>query len=595
MHGDLVTIVKDGRLVLTAEENLCKEDVVVVQAGDLVPADLKLVEAVGLEADEFDITGEILPVYKNVDEHEGFLYMGSRVTKGIGKGMVIATGEQTEFGRILKQRWENDPPERLHIFQKSSLRILWLLLPAFLVLFAKGVNVVAFAALLLAASFLLVILQNDAYFKHLIVSDEKGKFEQLNIQIHDLQALESLSEIDMICFDKTGVLTTRSMEVKRVYYGDRAEDLDPLQYADIPSELVIMGCALCNEILFLEKMDLANPIDKALIAFSQKNGVDLQKLHAQYKRVYDQPFDSENRSMACGFEREDHATYFFMKGDPAVIVNKCTHYLTSTGATRCVNFDFLTNTTMNIETINHTGGTVIALAYSPELSEHPPANLIFLCLLQLENSLQPGVRELIRHVSEQRIRSVLLTGDRAETAARVGVECGIAKDPRRTLTGRTIQYMALAEIARQSAYCSVFARLLPSQKAVLVRMFQQGGHSVVMIGDGTNDGLALKAADIGISFLKNSSPFARRLSKILINELPDMLTLIEGSHRLNRRIGNLETIRLLAMVGVLLSVYGCVFAWFIFNGRIDVWLMTIFQLPATLFPVDLHFLQFLAN
>ena len=171
MHGDLVTIVKDGRLVLTAEENLCKEDVVVVQAGDLVPADLKLVEAVGLEADEFDITGEILPVYKNVDEHEGFLYMGSRVTKGIGKGMVIATGEQTEFGRILKQRWENDPPERLHIFQISSLRILWLLLPAFLVLFVKGVNVVAFAALLLAASFLLVILQNDAYFKHLIVSD----------------------------------------------------------------------------------------------------------------------------------------------------------------------------------------------------------------------------------------------------------------------------------------------------------------------------------------------------------------------------------------------------------------------------------------
>jgi P-type Ca2+ transporter type 2C len=405
---------------------------------------------------------------------------------------------------------------------------------------------------------------NGAYFKHFLISDGKKKFEKLNIQIRDPQALESLSEIDMICFDKTGVLTTRNMEVKRVYYGDRVEDLDPPQNADIPSELILMGCALCNEVLFLEKMDLANPIDKALIAFAQKTGIGLQKLHDQYKRVYDQPFDSENRSMACGFERGDHEIYFFMKGDPAVIVNKCTHYLTSTGATRRVDFDFLTNITMNIETINLTGGTVIALAYSPEVSEHPPENLTFLCLLQLENLLQPGVREMIRRVSEQRIRSVLLTGDRAETAARVGVECGIAKDPRRTLTGRTIQYMALAEVARQSAYCSVFARLLPSQKAVLVRMFQQEGHSVAMIGDGTNDGLALKAADIGISFLKNSSPFARRLSKILINELPDVLTLLEGSHRLNKRIGNLETIRLLAMAGVLFGVYGCALALYYF-------------------------------
>jgi len=234
--------------------------------------------------------------------------------------------------------------------------------------------------------------------------------------------------------------------------------------------------------------------------------------------------------------------------------------MTSTGVTRKVDWDYYSNNASNIGRINQNGDTVIALAFSSELSEHPPAKLTFLCLLQLQNSIQPGAREMIRSVSNKRIRSILLTGDRAETAGRVGVECRITNNPKMCLTGRTIQNMAWTEIARQSAYCSVFARLLPSQKGALIRLFQQEGHYIAMIGDGPNDGIALKAADIGISFVKNNSPIARRISKILINELADVLTLIEGSDRLNRRLGNLEVIRLLAITGLLVGMYAYIVA-----------------------------------
>jgi magnesium-transporting ATPase (P-type) len=180
-------------------------------------------------------------------------------------------------------------------------------------------------------------------------------------------------------------------------------------------------------------------------------------------------------------------------------------------------------------------------------------------LLQLENPLQAGVRETIGELTENGIRSILLTGDRAETAVRVAKECGITREPTAYLIGRTLDRMETQEIVRQSAYCSVFARLLPSQKGFLVRILQQHGRCVGMVGDGVNDGIALKATDVGISFTDNSSPVARRLAKILINDLTDLSRPIESAHRMKRRIGQVKMIRILIITISLLGVYTCPF------------------------------------
>ena len=558
MTGNLVTIVRDGKLVNIDEDNLSKHDMVVLQTADIVPADLKLVEANGLEVDEFDITGELLPVLKRVGV-DVIIYMGSRIIRGTGKGVVVATGGQTEFGKILSQSVEQNRTYKFQFIEKKYLGLVLLLLPAFIIQVTQSNNAIGVITLYLLLSFFLILLQNNELFKYLSVSSELNSLRSFNIQIRDTIALERMSHVDILCLDKTGVLTTRQMEVKNIHLAGGISNADDLStIAESAFHWIKIACALCNDVLFFEKLELANPIDKALISFAIKEGVDARELFLRSKRIYDKPFDSENRYMICGFELDDKEQ-FFAKGDPGVILGMCDRYMTATGDRKKMDFEFLGLNLSSMQAINRSGDTAIALAYTTDTFDITSKNYTFLCLLQLKNPLQPGVRETVKSVTEKGIRSILLTGDRAETAGRVAKECSITKASTMVLTGGTIERMELKEVARQASYCSVFARLIPSQKGVLIRLLQQKGHFVGMVGDGLNDGIALKAADVGISFLKNSSPVARRFSKILINDLTDLLRLFEGAERIKWRIGQLRSLRIFMIVSLLLSSYMWIF------------------------------------
>jgi Ca2+-transporting ATPase len=557
VQGNLVTIIKEGELINTDEDNLRTDDIVVLQAGEIVPADLKLVDARGLEIDEFEITGEILPVIKKVDDQDGMIYMGSRVVRGTGKGVVVATGEQTENGRVLAQGWEQNKPYEFRIFKKNYLALIGLVLPAFIIQFVLSNNDFGVIVFYLLLALILMLLQNDALFNYLLVSNELNNLRRFNIQIRDARTLEGMNEIDLIGFDKTGVLTTREMEVKNIYFADKILDSDNVFHSleESTAHVVKIACALCNDVFYFEKMALANPIDKALISFALKNGVNVKELLQQYKRIFDEPFDSENRYTASGFAF-DNNVYYFAKGDPEIILRMCNYYITATGAKKKVDFGFWLLNNSTLDAISQDGDTAIALAYTSNITDETPREYTFLCMLQLENPLQRRVREIIREITKRGIRSILLTGDRADTAARIGMASEITRNSRAYLDGRTIEGMELSEVARQSEYCSVFARLTPSQKGVLIRLLQQKGHCVAMVGDGPNDGIALKVADIGISFVEKSSPIARRLSKILINNLADLLRLIESAHRIKWRSNRLRLLRTLLLAGSLLSIYG---------------------------------------
>lgn len=404
----------------------------------------------------------------------------------------------------------------------------------------------------LLLAFVIILLQNDELFMDWLISNEVEKCRQDHIQIRDTTAFKSLNQVDVVCFDKTGVLTKRQMDVKNVYYGD---SLPKGSDKARQSNFINIACALCNDVLFFEKLDQANAIDKALISFAEKNGIDMKSLLSQSKRIYEKPFDSENRYMVCGYKLKDSGVYYFAKGDPDIILKMCDTYLMESGQKKTADFDFLILNNENIRSINQRGNTSIALAYTSGSTSAPPSKFTFLCMLELENSLQYGVRDIIRQITDKGIRSVMLTGDRAETAVNIGKVCGITKNLEIYLIGSVIDRMALAEVARQSDYCSIFARLLPFQKGIMVRLFQQKHHYVAMIGDGPNDGIALKVADVGISFVKNSSPIARMLSKILINKLSDLLRLIEDANRIKRIAEFLKVIRILTLMAILIGLY----------------------------------------
>jgi Ca2+-transporting ATPase len=470
----------------------------------------------------------------------------------------VATGEQTEYGQIFKQRWEQNQPYKFRLLDKKYFWPTMLYLPAFVIQLSHSNNPTLVIVIFLLFSFIISLLQNDDLFKYLIVSNESKKLERAEIQIRDIEALERMEGVNIICFDKTGVLTTRRMNVKNICFADRIFEAasGSLALEEFTGRLVNIVCALCNDVMYYEKVDLANPIDKALIAFAQKNGIDLKEMLLRYQRIYDKSFDSENRYMACGFETRDAERHYFAKGDPEVVSRMCSHYLTSAGTMKKVDYEFWSTIKTGVDAIIQSGDTAIALAYKTgNRSDNSPKEYVFLCLLQLENSLQPGAEDIIRKISEKGIRNLLLTGDKAETAAKIAAESGITSGLKAVLTGRSIEGMEWTEVARQAAYCSVFARLTPSQKGILVRQLQQTGQCVAMVGDGPNDGIALKVADVGISLVNNSSFIARNLSKILINDLADLLSILEGSLKIKKRIEQFKSGRIFIFVFFLLGIY----------------------------------------
>lgn len=556
MTGDPVTVFKGSKRIEMDEAGLRKGDLVAVQAGDLVPADLKLIEAHGLEVDEFELTGEILPLVKKADDDEGKLFMGSRVVRGTGIGIVSASGDQTEFGKILKEESAQNRPFELRIFSKKALLPIAFLIPALIMYWARTRDLSFGFILFIGIAVMLIFLQSDRLFAHLLFSFEQRKLKRANLEIRDLRILDTLREADILCLDKTGVLTTRRLDIRKVYFADRILEADEVMQVlnGQVAHVLRLAFALSNDSHYYDKINQANPIDKALIAFAQKTGVDIQDLFQRAKRVYEKPFDSENRYMGSGFEIGDQKLYF-VKGDPEIILKMCTGYQTSNGAQKQFDSEFWTGNQKNLERISENGDTAIALAYAEGDAGDIPESYTFLCTLQLENSLQPGARELVSKATQLGMRCILMTGDRAETATKVGEKSGITKNSRIVLTGRLIDRMALSEVARQTSYCSIFAELLPSQKGVLIRLLQQNGHGVIMVGDGPNDGIALKVADIGISFLKNSSPIARRLAKVLINEISDIVALIESTANVKKRAHSLKLIRILTIVGSIAGMY----------------------------------------
>ncbi len=537
MKGDMAAAVRDGKVVIIAADDLRVGDLVLIQAGNTVPADLKLLETSDLEVDEFEITGEIIPVPKSANPQKDIRVLhGTQVLRGHGKGVVVAAGENTEYGKVLKQSDRHTGSKSTRTGKIFPL-LLILLLPALLIALRSydGRTVFLFASGVLV--FLLLVIQKDTLIKPFLVRYVKRKLLGQNIFLNQAEVLDEIRNVDVFCFDKTGVLTSRDIKVGEIFIGG---DLSVNDCGTRPTvrETIMTGCALCHDLAYHQTLGLANSLDRALMSFAEENGTNIDETMHQYQRIYHKPFNSEERYMACGF---DHGIsgerIYFAKGDPEVLLRKCNSYVTAFGERRPMDFSFLSAVRIKIEEMSRDGSVVIALVYSERSWAKPAAEYAFLCLFRLENPLKPEAKAVLHELSAKGFRNVILTGDRTETALRIVAETGIEDPPRFYLTGANINRMPLSEVARQCEYVSLFTRLSPSQKGIITRIFKQKGHGVAVIGDGTNDVIALKAADVGISFVERSSPVAKRAAKILINDLSDILRIIEAARHARRRFG----------------------------------------------------------
>jgi Ca2+-transporting ATPase len=527
--------------------------VVLLEAGNVVPADLRLTEAVQLKVDEAMLTGESVTVEKATDALEGLelplgdrknlAYKGTVATTGRGRGIVVATGMETELGRIaamLDTGLELRTPlqKRLTAFSRRlALVILALCALFFVVGLLRGEPVVL---MFLTAVSLAVAAIPEALPALVTISLALGarKMVRLRALIRRLPAVETLGSATYICTDKTGTLTQNQMRAEEVWLaGHRRRDWrgDGLQKG---WQALFQAVALCNDAHARRDGTVAgDPTETALLLAAREAGQDKSVVEVAAPRLKELPFDSERKRMTT-FHGQNGGVVAYTKGAPEDVVERCTARVDEDDEETAIDVRAVLATA---ERMAADGLRVLAVARRrwaalPDAEEAAPleSGLVLLGLVGLQDPPRAEAAEAVRLCQSAGITPVMITGDHVVTASAIGRQLGILPEGGAVMTGSELAQLSDEDFGERVEHVRVYARTDPAQKIRIVRALQTRGEFVAMTGDGVNDAPALKAADIGVAMGKSGTDVAREAASLVL--LDDNFATIIAAVREGRRI-----------------------------------------------------------
>jgi len=554
MLAPRANVLRDGERDSIESEALVPGDIVLLEAGDKVPADLRLLTAHGMSVQEAILTGESVPVEKHtrpaaenapLGDRSCIAFSGTLVTSGQGKGVIVTTGNHTEIGRIsglLSEVETLTTPlvAQMGVFAKW-LTILILLIAALLLTYGYFVGHHDFAEMFMAVVGLSVAAIPEGLPAVLTITLAVGvqAMARRNAIVRRLPAIETLGSVSVICSDKTGTLTRNEMMVASVLShrhlfaleGDGYTPKGTLKLEDThvaPSEHAVLeelarAAALCNDATLREHEGIwkveGDPMEGALLAFAGKMDVDVRKEQAVWTRTDAIPFDAKHRFMATlNHDHERHA-FVFVKGAPEQILAMCHDQRSLEGKTQALDIDYWNQ---KAETIAARGQRVLAFAVKPMQPEHTVLEHSdvagTLTLLGMTGMIDPPRLETIAAVAECHgagIRVKMITGDHAKTAAAIGQQISL-QNPEKVLTGSDLDGLDDTALRQTVLDCDIFARTSPEHKLRLVMALQSHGMTVAMTGDGVNDAPALKRADAGIAMGMKGSEAAKEAAELVL-------------------------------------------------------------------------------
>jgi len=530
MAAPNATVLRDGREQVVPARTLVPGDIVLLRAGDRVPADLRLIEAVNLQIEEAALTGESLPVEKTaaitlppsvpVAERKNMVYAGTSVSYGRGRGIVVATGMQTEFGTIATmlqtiETGRTPLQENLDQVGHTLARVALVIVAVITLLgFWRGQPLVEMIIFGIA---LAVAVVPEALPAVVTISLAIGvqRMVKRNALMRRLPAVETLGSTSVICTDKTGTLTKDEMTARRVFVAGRWWEITGSGYEPVgefrcDDHLVLPDEAVCQ---LLRAATLASdarvvyrdqrwqvqgdPTEAALIVAAMKAGLVVDDLVANAPRVAEIPFSSETKRMIT-LHHEHGETVAYAKGAPEVIVAACRHWLTPHGVAPLSLADRET-ILQAAQTMAESALRVLAIATkAPATLSDAEHDLTFLGLVGMIDPPRAEAKTAIQTCQTAGIRVVMITGDHPLTAAAIARELGLLVNGR-VITGSELDTLSDEEFARIVDTIDVYARVAPVHKLRVVTTLQQKGYVVAMTGDGVNDAPALKKADIGIA------------------------------------------------------------------------------------------------
>ena len=510
-----VTVRRDGTERDIDSSALVPGDVVLLQQGDIVPADARLVEADSLEVDEAALTGESVPVEKTTGqidaetplaERENMVYKGTNVTRGRAVAVVVETGMETEVGEIatalIGVEDSRTPLQRDldQLGRRLGMGVVALsaLVVALLLIEGRGLVQAGLTAVSLAVA---AVPEGLPAVVTLTLALGVRSMADENALVRTLPAVEALGAVDVVCTDKTGTLTEGEMRVQTAWIDDRVVSID--EDDDRLDRLFEIG-AVCNDATTEE----GDPTEQALVVAAADRGIDIEACRENRPRRDEVPFSSERKRMATV-----HDDVVYVKGAPGVVLHRSTRILGPEGPTE---LDAETRSDIEAQVDAFAGDAlrVLGFAYKDRDDEGgPEENLVFVGLQGLLDPPRTEVRDAIADTHRAGIDVKMITGDNAVTARAIAGEVGIDSD---VLTGQEVEEMDDETLRDRVEVIDVFARAEPSHKVRILEALQANGYAVAMTGDGVNDAPALKNADVGIAMGVRGTDVAKQASDIVL-------------------------------------------------------------------------------
>jgi len=554
-----ITALRNGREEKIPSKELVPGDIILLEAGDKIPADGRLIEVHSLQCDEAPLTGESFPVEKElkvlpdavpVGDRKNMVFTGTAVSYGRGKAVVTDTGAKTELGKIAAEL-ATVSQEKTPLEKRTEEIGKWLgIIAVSICVLVVAISVIREAiggrldlqftlTMLLFAIALAVAAVPEALAAIVTGALAIGMHEMAkrNALVRKMPAVETLGCATVICSDKTGTLTRGEMTVRRVFAGGISAEVSGVGYAPEGSltppsdgrsfDLLLTGGILCNDAKLLQedgKWSIkGDPTEGALLVVAAKGGLKFQEVRDKLPRVKEFPFSSDRKRMTTLHRLDSGKRRAFMKGAPEVILERCSFYFKGGAIMPLGESDrqkiLHANEEMATEALR-----VLAIAYrdlaegDAETEECVEKDLVFLGLIGMMDPPREEAVEAVRVCRQVSIKPIMITGDHKLTAVAVAKELGIHRDNDLVFTGEDLNNIDDHEFARIVDKITVYARVSPLDKLKIVRAWKNRGEVVAMTGDGVNDAPALKHADIGIAMGITGTEVAKEAADIVLSD-----------------------------------------------------------------------------
>ena len=544
-------VIRDGVLKTVHSEDLVIGDVIVLEAGDAVPADARILESASLKVEEAPLTGESVPVNKFIDiinledgkadvglgDRKNMLYMGSTVVYGRGVAVVTATGMDTEMGKIadaLQNAKEGKTPLQQKLSGLSKI-LTYIVLGICAVVFGVQLiregsfnfNEVILPSFMVAVSLAVAAIPEGlAAVVTVVLSIGVTNMSKRNAIIRKLTAVETLGCAQIICSDKTGTLTQNKMTVVDFFGEDEGA--------------LASGMALCSDAEADADGNITGePTEAALVAWAYKLGLKKGELKESFARVGEAPFDS-SRKMMSTVHKDGESLVQYTKGAPDVVIDRCAYYKKD-GAVLPMTEEYKAEILSANKAMADKALRVLAMAekryneapaeYSPEALEF---DLVFVGLAGMIDPVRPEVKDAIVECKSAGIRPIMITGDHVDTATAIAKELGIITEETYAITGAELNEMSDEEFESKFQNISVYARVQPEHKTRIVNAWKKAGYVTAMTGDGVNDAPSIKSADIGVGMGITGTDVTKNVADMVLSD--DNFATIVGAVEEGRRI-----------------------------------------------------------